>query len=104
MWEERERDWETVRENKSLFSEEGHAGLSKHMFTSVWPQFLKMFADILNTSLHSMFLCLTKNCAFIKTNRSAYNLQFYCITEEVMLAEENKNSGRSPLDGKFPLF
>ena len=29
------------------------------------------------------------------------NLQFYCITEEVMLAEENKNSGRSPLDGKF---
>lgn len=28
-------------------------------------------------------------------------LSFYCITEEVMLAEENKNSGRSPLDGKF---
>lgn len=25
----------------------------------------------------------------------------YCVTEEVMLAEENKNSGRSPLDGEF---
>lgn len=41
------------------------------------------------------------NCAIVKTNKSVYDLQFYCITEEVMLAEENKNSGRSPLDGKF---
>ncbi len=32
---------------------------------------------------------------------NVYNLQFYCLTEEVMLAEENKNSGRSPLDGEF---
>lgn len=35
------------------------------------------------------------------TSVSVYNLQFYCFTEEVMLAEENKNSGRSPLDGEF---
>lgn len=44
------------------------------------------------------------NCAIVKTNKSVYDLQFYCITEEVMLAEENKNSGRSPLDGKFTHF
>lgn len=43
-------------------------------------------------------------CALIETDRYVYNLQFYCITEEVMLAEENKNSGRSPLDGKFTHF
>lgn len=28
------------------------------------------------------------------------NISVYCLTEEVMLAEESKNSGRSPLDGK----
>lgn len=41
------------------------------------------------------------NCASFKANTSVYNFKFYDITEEVMLAEENKSSGRSPLDGEF---
>ena len=48
----RARDGEIARVYKSLFSEEGHTGLSKHTFASVWHQSLQMFADILNAGRH----------------------------------------------------
>lgn len=97
VWEEggRERRWIlwSVRENENSIFKEDHSSLSKQHFH----QLLQMFADILNISTWTTVHFHTDglNCAFV------YNLQFYFITEEVMLAEENKNSGRSPLDGKF---
>lgn len=37
-------------------------------------------------------------------DKNKFNLRFYFLTEEVMLAEENKNSGRSALDGECTHF
>lgn len=54
------------------------------------PEMYLSFSDSHHTCLYNM----------INTNNSVYNLKCYCVAEEVMLAEENKNSGRSPLDGK----
>lgn len=65
-----------------------------------------MFADTLNQSLAPHVSLPPSTHSILgaaKTNVSEYNRRFLCVTEEVMLAEENKNSGRSALDGELTL-
>lgn len=72
----------------------GHTGLSKQSSH----QILQVFADILNCTTLRLYISTSDGL----TRALCVTCNFPVLhTEEVMLAEENKSSGRSPLDGKL---